>query len=108
VPSGLTPYQGSRRCYGYFRCDCGKSWESGYSWADKSQACKTCGDHVYPWRQAKLEQGLETSNNKRNRPHLTDLCGKCESLGFPCYNLGKGAGAGSSADSVVEFYYDWM
>jgi len=29
---GLTSYQGDRRCYGYFKCSCGKRWESGNSW----------------------------------------------------------------------------
>ncbi len=31
----LTPYQGAKRCYGYFKCEeCNRNWESGNSWAN--------------------------------------------------------------------------
>ena len=31
----LTPYQGAKRVYGYFKCKvCDREWESGNSWAN--------------------------------------------------------------------------
>ena len=79
---GLTPYQGNRRCFGEFRCpQCDKTWSSGNSWADMGQECKECHINVYPYSQKKLEKGDGDDNGK---PHLSDLCEKCKTLGGNC------------------------
>jgi hypothetical protein len=42
-PAKLTPYQGSKRSFGFYRCTvCPRSWQSAYSWANCSQDCKSC------------------------------------------------------------------
>ena len=80
---GLTPYQGDRRCYGYFRCSCNKKWESGNSWKDTYQKCKRCKSNVYPHRQKPLEKS-EKSNIDTTKEHPQHLCGKCQRLGYYC------------------------
>lgn len=48
----LTPYQGKKRCFGYFQCLlCRQSWMSAFSWANMGQECKRCILMVYPFRQ---------------------------------------------------------
>lgn len=48
----LTPYQGSKRMYGYFQCPQFKRrWQSGNSWANCGQECKPCHIMVYPYEQ---------------------------------------------------------
>ena len=43
IGKGLTPYQGSDRVFGFFRCPkCKRDWRSGNSWADTAQACEKC------------------------------------------------------------------
>eukprot|EP00731_Ephydatia_muelleri_P020851 Em0013g578a len=82
-----TPYQGKNRVYGYFTCDCGKSWESGNSWANMGQMCKTCNTMVYPHHQRRLDRpNLEEDedNYDSGKPHLSDLCEKCRRLGRNC------------------------
>ena len=83
---GLTPYQGDRRCYGYFRCEnsCGKRWESGNSWKDTYQECKKCKANVYPYKQKQLEKGDVDSHIDKNKEHPQHLCGKCQQLGYYC------------------------
>lgn len=50
--NGLTPYQGSNRCFGEFKCKrCKNEWMSGFSWANTSQKCLKCKTDVYPHRQ---------------------------------------------------------
>jgi hypothetical protein len=44
---GLTPYQGDKRVFGFYKCpDCSRKWQSAYSWADCAQDCKTCDTKV--------------------------------------------------------------
>ncbi|KAL7633844.1 UNVERIFIED_CONTAM: hypothetical protein RMT77_015800 [Armadillidium vulgare] len=79
----LTPYQGKRRSFGWFRCaKCKKDWSSAYSWANTHQQCKTCLAEIYPYRQAKLKRSNEKKDDRP--PHQVNLCGKCKALGKPC------------------------
>ena len=80
---GLTPYQGDRRCYGYFQCSCGKRWESWNSWKDTYQECKRCKEKVYPFKQKQLEKS-EGSPIDTTKEHPQHLCGKCQTLAFYC------------------------
>ncbi|KAI1285256.1 Zinc finger CCHC domain-containing protein 24 [Halotydeus destructor] len=82
---GKTPYQGSRRCFGEFRCPtCGRSWMSGNSWANLGQECQSCKIMVYPHKQRPLEKpdGLDKSDEKVAHP--SHLCEKCRKLGRSC------------------------
>lgn len=56
----LTEYQGINRMFGHFNCDCGNSWKSGYTWANKSQNCKNCGEAVYPHMQVSFSVHIRT------------------------------------------------
>lgn len=84
-PSGLTPYQGRKRCFGEFRCKhCNRKWMSGNSWANSFQLCKKCQNIVYPQRQRPLERpdGLDVSDQSKEHPQ--ELCEKCQQLGYYC------------------------
>ncbi|CAL1268875.1 unnamed protein product [Larinioides sclopetarius] len=49
---GLTPYQGTNRCFGEYRCpNCNRRWMSGNSWADMGQQCTKCNINVYSHEQ---------------------------------------------------------
>jgi len=49
---GLTPYQGTKRCFGEFKCPkCKRKWKSGNSWANVGQDCLKCKVMVYPQKQ---------------------------------------------------------
>jgi hypothetical protein len=80
----LTPYQGSKRCFGHFRCTCGRKWQSGNSWANKFQKCEGCDTQVYPFKQTPLQR----SENKVDltKEHPMHLCQKCQELGRSCVN----------------------
>ena len=50
-----TPYQGSDRVFGRFRCTyCNHRWSSCNSWANSRQRCTQCGIMVYPYSQEPL------------------------------------------------------
>ena len=52
---GLTPYQGTKRCFGEFQCPkCKHKWTSGNSWANESQSCAKCRIDVFPAKQRPL------------------------------------------------------
>lgn len=54
---GLTPYQGPKRCFGFYQCPkCQRKWMSGNSWADMGQECESCLINVYPYRQVMIYQ----------------------------------------------------
>ncbi|KAG4076203.1 hypothetical protein HA402_014752 [Bradysia odoriphaga] len=81
----LTPYQGSKRTFGEFKCvKCKHQWESGYSWANMGQQCKRCKIYVYPYRQTKLQ---EDGINRGQKEHEEKLCQQCQSIGFNCRYL---------------------
>ncbi|TNV75375.1 hypothetical protein FGO68_gene16825 [Halteria grandinella] len=80
----LTPYQGSKRVFGFFRCECGKTWQSGNSWANQYQQCKSCTEKVYPYEQRALEKPNPDDKVDKDKPHLQHLCGKCKTLGRLC------------------------
>lgn len=47
-----TPYQGSRRCFGEYRCSqCNRTWMSGNSWRNTAQMCERCNIRVFPFKQ---------------------------------------------------------
>ncbi|CAG9313566.1 unnamed protein product [Blepharisma stoltei] len=79
----LTPYQGQKRCYGFFECDnCERYWESAYSWANMGQQCRSCLSNVYPWSQKSLEViGVFRCGE---RSHEKELCEMCSFLGYSC------------------------
>ena len=79
------PYQGNKRTYGEFKCpQCGKKWESGNSWANCGQKCKSCENkkYVYPYKQTELKKSENKSDPKK--PHPESECQKCRSLGRAC------------------------
>ncbi|XP_031549462.1 zinc finger CCHC domain-containing protein 24-like [Actinia tenebrosa] len=82
-----TPYQGKRRVFGEFRCpSCNRMWQSGNSWANAGQKCKTCDIMVYPYKQRPLERKDSDDEDfiDESKPHLQHLCEKCIRLGHSC------------------------
>jgi hypothetical protein len=76
-----TPYQGKKRCFGFYRCWCKNQWHSAYSWSNTIQECKVCSLNVYPYRQQKLDKPV---NIKIKKNHIQELCGKCRMLDVAC------------------------
>ena len=54
-----TPYQGKKRCFGEYQCQCGKTWKSSNSKANEHQKCIACGRDVYPAKQKSLQTVFE-------------------------------------------------
>ncbi|CAG0894913.1 unnamed protein product [Darwinula stevensoni] len=78
----LTPYQGKKRSFGRYNCPkCSSEWYSANSWANMGQSCRNCDINVYPCNQWRLLRGKQ---KHRGKPHLEDLCEKCETLGVSC------------------------
>ncbi|EDV23864.1 uncharacterized protein TRIADDRAFT_57508 [Trichoplax adhaerens] len=76
---GLTPYQGTKRCFGEYACaNCKRKWMSGNSWSNAGQTCKICGERVYPHRQKPLDRsaysGSEFCPRKEHPRHLCEMC----------------------------------
>src|SRR6218665_1569618 len=85
---GLTPYQGTKRCFGEFQCpNCGKKWMSANSWANVGQNCLKCGISVRPHVQRPLEKRFNIIRGGRAYPQ--HLCGKCIELGSDCHNFSR-------------------
>ncbi|KAF6251282.1 hypothetical protein COO60DRAFT_1676828 [Scenedesmus sp. NREL 46B-D3] len=83
---GLTPYQGDKRCFGFYRCPtCRRRWTSGNSWANMGQECQKCLINVYPYKQQPLEKSEEDLERiDEDKPHPQHLCEMCQKLGYYC------------------------
>ena len=82
----LTPYQGDNKCFGHFKCSCGKAWKSGHTWANSSQQCNSCNSNVYPFVQVKLQK---KNNAIKTKPHYAKKWQVCTKLGRDCTLLFK-------------------
>ena len=80
----LTPFQGSHRVYGKFRCCCGKRWESAGTWKDTWQKCNACESKVYPHEQHLLERSEEADRREGRSPHDMSRCQRCLDIGRLC------------------------
>eukprot|EP01080_Neovahlkampfia_damariscottae_P009858 gene9858-2181_t len=82
-PSTKTPYQGDNRSYGKFKCQCGQYWESGNTWKNCFQKCKSCDN--------KYIKGVEISNDMGDSIPWTPLqfasaCGYQDVIDFLIQN----------------------
>ena len=86
---GKTPYQGKKqgedRCFGEFKCPkCKRKWQSGFSWPNMGQECKSCNaGYVKPYKQSPLQKS-ENDGRDPKRNHEQAKCEMCRSLGRPC------------------------
>jgi len=93
---GLTPYQGFKRTFGYFKCpQCKRKWMSGNSWADCGQECERCGVNVYPYKQKALEKTEDGAKIDPTKRHPQELCEKCQQLGEYCGEYSRVDGSDS-------------
>ncbi|XP_018896167.1 zinc finger CCHC domain-containing protein 24 [Bemisia tabaci] len=82
---GKTPYQGSSRCFGEYRCPkCRRVWMSSNSWANMGQECQSCKINVYPHKQKPLQKPEGLDKSDLNKAHPQELCEKCKQLGHYC------------------------
>jgi hypothetical protein len=76
--------------FGVYACDCGRTWDSAYSWRDYTQQCKGCEQPSYPlWMW--LNDGHRSDPrmvSRDDKPHDQARCGKCTKLRSPCWLLG--------------------
>lgn len=71
-----------KRLFGHFECqDCGNTWTSANTWQGYKQQCRECDYANWPFKVYHLEQSGDTDNRK---PHITELCEKCQELGRNC------------------------
>lgn len=58
----LTPYRGSEKVFGKYRCaNCGREWTSRSSECDVAQSCKNCSTDTFPFKQQPLALFSPTS-----------------------------------------------
>ncbi|XP_037032774.1 zygote arrest protein 1-like [Bradysia coprophila] len=76
--------------FGEFHCKkCQKHWMSAYCWFENDkktkvpQKCKRCNVNTFAIKM----RSLEKSNSEITKPHQSELCGKCQKLGFSCERL---------------------
>ncbi|KAA0724860.1 Zinc finger CCHC domain-containing protein 24 [Triplophysa tibetana] len=63
---GLTPYRGTKRCFGEYKCPKSKrKGMSGNSWANMGQECIKCHVNVYPQRPLEKPDGLDVSDHSK-------------------------------------------
>ena len=68
--------------FGEFCCeDCNRSWFSGNAWEGKGQQCLQCQKMILP---TTLRPLLHRYHNKDRKPHVQELCEKCQELGYNC------------------------
>ena len=71
-----------KRFYGHYQCEnCSNRWKSGNAWQGYTQDCKNCGAKNWPFKVYHLEQSVDPLDGK---PHKSELCGKCQELGYNC------------------------
>ncbi|KAL9541942.1 hypothetical protein MBANPS3_008857 [Mucor bainieri] len=72
-----------------FGClNCGRRWQSANGSLQDYQRCKGCLEKTFPSSykiQAPNKRGNE--NPGTFRPHNSDLCGKCDRLGYSCMEI---------------------
>lgn len=81
-----TTYQAGERLFGEFQCpQCHRKWASGNSWVNTRQECLNCRIMVSPHYQRRLDMpAQETYTRDLDKPHLTEMCEKCQQLGRDC------------------------
>lgn len=72
-----------------FGClNCGRRWQSANGSLQDYQRCKGCFEKTFPSSykiQAPNKRGNE--NKGTFRPHNSELCGKCDRLGYSCMEI---------------------
>lgn len=74
-----------------FGCEnCGRRWQSANGSLHDFQKCKNCYEKCYP-SSYKIQAPNKRGNENRGtfQAHNTELCGRCERLGYPCMELGN-------------------
>ncbi|VDI40538.1 Hypothetical predicted protein [Mytilus galloprovincialis] len=83
------------RCFGYFCCrSCDHEWTSSYVWKMSGtlkvlykQQCMECDEFMGPYKTTPLicsgcgmvNCECQEDNSGPKKPHLSDLCGRCQS-----------------------------
>jgi len=69
--------------FGNFYCTgCQHKWSSGNAWEGKGQECLLCREMVLPVSLRPLRPRFRREEDRK--PHLEDLCQKCQELGYNC------------------------
>jgi hypothetical protein len=106
--------EAGNKSFGWYQCthaacpEVGRIWMSAHALAAYTQACEVCGMHAPPafmWlnyvyrdddgrRAGRPGRRLsEDSSTERDEdPHRSDLCGACTQLGHPCWVTPRHAG----------------
>eukprot|EP01083_Nonionella_stella_P165284 549489_1 len=83
--------QSGRRRYGKYHCDCGRKWNSAYTFCygntcdpQHAQDCQRCGNEVWAYTVQCLNKPDSTRDDDLSKPHKQALCGRCKHKPFPC------------------------
>ncbi|KAK4520041.1 Replication termination factor 2 [Mucor velutinosus] len=74
-----------------FGCEnCGRRWQSANGSLSDYQKCRNCYERCYP-SSYKIQAPNKRGNENRGtfQAHDTELCGRCERLGYSCMELGN-------------------
>ena len=75
-----------KRFFGHFVCiSCDISWTSGKTWQSYTQECRACKNKIWPYKVYHLIQSQKQSAGH----HRSELCEKCQKLGYDCLTGGK-------------------
>lgn len=83
-------YSGSEPCFGEYYCvQCDRCWKSSKSYIGKYQKCSRCLFKCWPVKQREKERTLNyrregKEERRKSKPHQSDLCQRCQELGYPC------------------------
>jgi hypothetical protein len=76
-----------KKSFGWFECNCGRSWQSAYAETDKWQKCSGCARENYAELMWQNDRSVRRTSDSKARldngkPHRADLCEACLALGF--------------------------
>ena len=77
------------KSFGIFECTEQCSWwMSAHAWRTSWQKCRLCNAKQYPhmmWKNYPNNSATRRVGMAADKPHMQSLCGKCISLGMPCW-----------------------
>ncbi|KAI8647174.1 hypothetical protein BD408DRAFT_465524 [Parasitella parasitica] len=82
-----------------FGCEnCGRRWQSANGSLKDYQKCKRCFQKCYPSSYKIMAPNKRGNENRGSfQAHNTELCGRCDRLGYSCMELGNN----SNEDTLV-------
>ncbi len=86
---GLSNYQGRKRGFGIFHCECNNLWFSVCAWANTAQECRECSEWTLPYEIRKWKKNKNKKKKRADPSNAHDVrgCEMCIRLGVKCLNV---------------------